>query len=278
MAPSVVVATTLLYLAAPNPTNPWSKGYRVHRGRIHVPIEAAVRPTTLPADQFEIRIQSQVVNTETDLWRVPLEATAGYGVSDDVEIGIRLLRLRLTSAQDSDTGGLIPPSVFVKTRGVIERLEVGAFADLELPLEGFKAFDFGAFSRFHLGQVARIDLGFRIGLRYDEDQTTWPVQMPTELLINLSPFVAIAGGMRVEWFDIAEVDLISVRPTGRLLYVIGDCSQSPLWQLEAFIEGNPTRQPDPWVRTYDIEQLSVGLRLVMFFDDPSNSSVHETKF
>lgn len=263
------MAAALLCLGYPG-SEPWQLGYRAPRGRVHVPLVAAARPTTLPKDQFEIRIQSQITNTEDDLWRVPMEARAGYGVFDDLELGIRLIRLSLNSADDTESGGLIAPTVYAAGRTVIERMELGGLIDIELPLEGFRATDLEGFFRFHFGEYAHLDIRGRAGILYEDGITTWPAQIPAELLANLTPRVALGLGTRIEWQDLGEIDLYSIRPKGRLLYTIGDVTKSPLWQLEAFLESSPTLQPDRSRRVGDIDQFSFGIRLVMFFDDPSN--------
>ena len=264
----VVTAACLLNAATPEPTDPWKPGYRVPKARVHLPLEAAARPTTLPRDQFAVRFESRVTNTTREMWRVPIEAGAGYGVFDDLEVGLRLLRLRLTSADDSDEGGLEAPTAYVAGRVVFGRLELGALLDIELPLEGFRATDLVGFGRFHLGTIAHIDIRAQGGVRL-EDATTWPGQVPAEVLVNVNPRLAFGGGIRVEWLDLGRFDQVTIRPTAKMSYTIGEVTNSPLWQLEAFFEGAPNTEARSME---DIDQVSFGLRLVLFFDDPSDNN------
>lgn len=235
--------------------------------RLKLPIAAALRPATVPNDHFAVRF-SGTFRTWPGVWSLPLMAGAGYGLSDHFEVGTALLRFTLAEADSGIPGsdGLAAPTLYGAARLPLEALELGARADIELPLEGFRAASLGTFARLHLGAAARADLELGTTLFYDGRVVTWPSGADLAVTVNLLERWALVGGVTLRSDDLAEGALRAAPRVGTLV-TIGQAAAPPLFDLEAALifPSASVRGPDR-----PIEGWGAVLSLTLFFDDPND--------
>lgn len=270
IGPVTLTSTLLAVLLSQSGGEPWRPGHRFRDARIQLPLPAAARPLTLPADHFGIRFDGRLLRTEDHNWRGPLEAGAGYGVTDHIEVGLRLLRLTLVEAGDRE-GGLQSPAVYGAGRLVFGPAEIGGLAEVELPFSGFQAADVGGFFRLHGGRWSRLDLGARLGGRFDSPARA-TLTAPLEGLLSLGPRLAVGGGVAIESDDLFGITDLRLRPQGRLVVTLGDRQGVPLLDLEARFLG-----PAAQLRASpEALEFSAGLSVVLFFDDLSDDPGFES--
>lgn len=230
--------------------------------RLRLPKAAALRPTTTPRDHFEVRFSAGVRAGDALPWEAPLGAGARYGLTDEVEIGLRLLRLTLAEAS-SGAGGLASPTALAAARLPLGPLEIGGLVEVDIPVDGFDLLDVGVFARLHVQSVARLDLGARMGGRFAEG-TRFPLRAPAEVLFSLGDSLALGGGAVLASSDLAGEPDLWVQPTAQLLLTLGRLSAPPLVDVGLRFEGPSLR-----LRGEDRPIGLAGLvTLSLFFDDP----------
>jgi hypothetical protein len=221
------------------------------------------RPGTLPEDHFEVRFSGAGA---ADGQRASgfLLAEADYGLSDVLQIGISLIRLRLVEAGRPD-GGLEAPLLRGRARAVAGPLELGALASVGVPLEGFERIDAGGFAWLHVAGLARLELEAEVGARF-ENPTRVPLRVPARFVLGLGRRLALGGGARLEASHLGEGDL-QLCPTAELILTLGDLDHPPLWSISAAVEGPPValRGADPG------DEMLARLGLSLFFDDPGDA-------
>ncbi|MEL6187905.1 MAG: hypothetical protein AAFU79_25050 [Myxococcota bacterium] len=226
---------------------------------------AAVRPATVPDDHFAVRFSGTLL-TRPGQWSAPLVAGAGYGLTDNFEIGTALLRFTLAEAESGVPGadGLTAPTIYGAARLPLGPVELGGRAELELPLEGFRALSAGTFVRFHFGSVARVDLSAEATLFYDGVEVSWPSVGDLGATFNLLERWALTGGLSFRSDDLGA-DLRAVPRVGTLV-TLGQPSSPPLLDLEVALLFPAAALTGP-----DFEEGWGGsLILTLFFDDPAD--------
>lgn len=103
-----------------------------------MPLRAVERPLTLLEDHFALQPDVLVTKVGDTAW-VGLFVGAGYGIDDDFEIGITLLRLTLSKDPSS---GIDSPTGYLAYRLIDGPLELALKAELEIPVDD--AVDFAA--------------------------------------------------------------------------------------------------------------------------------------
>lgn len=227
---------------------------------VRLPIAEVARPTTVPADHFAVRALASAYRIHTR-WRGPVGLEAGYGIDDHLEVGIRLVQLVLAEASDP-AGRLGSPRVYGRGRLELGPVELGALLDIELPLEGFRALDLGAFARAHLGPWAALDVAIDGGVRLP-DPTQWPAATTVRLGVSPLERLSIAAAARWDSLDLSVAFEPALRAEGQLQLTLGETEDGPLWDLVAFARSPVLVGPE------DGPGLEAGLRLVMWVPDSS---------
>ena len=126
--------------------------------RTRMPVRLVERPLTLSRHTYGMIFDLEVTQVSAGVPLARFTGGAGYGINEDLEVGIILLNVSFSKAQDS---GLHVPNLFVKQRlvsGVVELAIVGA---ADLPLSSPFRLSLGLPLRIHLGRFARIDVAAR---------------------------------------------------------------------------------------------------------------------
>lgn len=91
------------------------------------------RPLNLPEDTFDLRFLGGYAQLRSDVFAADLEAGAGYGVYDELELGLRLLRVTMSPEKDT---GLERPTGYIRYRPIDGIFGLAASAEVELPTSG----------------------------------------------------------------------------------------------------------------------------------------------
>lgn len=250
-------AAVWLFAAALLPSGPET------HARVDLPLATAARPTTLPKDLFGVYLDTRLRH-QPPWWNLPLAVGAGYGVEDQLEVGIELIRLTFADGDDPEARDLTAPLVYGRGHVDLGPLELGGGVGLELPLSGFRALDGELFARLHFADLARLDLAGRLGGRFD-DPTRALLDAEASATFSLHPRFALTVGGHLDSLRLfAETDL-AVRPRAEAIFTVGDRNAPPLVDVALSFEGPATRLEG------DVEGRSsfeIGLSVVLFFDDP----------
>lgn len=251
--------------SASGPDAPWQPDWGRRTGRLRVPLAASARPATTPEDHFEIFFSGGASFSGSDVRGLVL-AEADYGFTDQLEIGISLLRMNLVEA-DEEGGGLESPIVRGRARVALGPFELGGGAAVGLPLDGFRRADVEGFAAFHAAQLLRVDLRLSAGGRFDADRAEWPAATELRVVINPVDRLALEAGARLETPDLGRLDL-GLRPFGRIELALGARASPPVWAFFIKAEGPAAELRGPTDRFVDDLRLEGGLTL--FFDDPND--------
>jgi hypothetical protein len=148
------------------------------------------RPITLPEDMFGLLFDLGVTQLSRGTPLVAFDAGAGYGVTSDLEVGVILVPLTLSSDESS---GLGEPRIFAEHRLVGGVFELSARLEVELPLSPPYRLDAAVPFLVHLGGIARLDgaLAFRAG--YD-NKLLPEAGIPLELTFQIARRLALSAG------------------------------------------------------------------------------------
>lgn len=235
--------------------------------RVRLPRPFVERPLTVPADHFEVRLTGAFRSEVGGDWSVPLLAGAGYGFTDDIELGVELIRLSLVPANsESPDSDFLAPTVYGSGKLTLGAVDLGTRLDIELPLQGLRAAELRLLGRLRLARRIRFDLGWSLGVVAQDGDAAWPSQLPIELSIQVVPSLAVRGGGRLASDDLwRRTDLRFVGEAG-LVWTVGNRARPPLVDLKASllfpsvaVRGDPRQ-----------EGWGFGLAGILYFDDPTN--------
>jgi hypothetical protein len=119
-----------------------------------MPVRAVDRPVTLLEDHFGLEPDLYVTRAgETAV--VGIFLGAGYGVSNDMEVGLNLIRLTLS---EDPSSGIDAPSGYITYRLLDSQLELAVKGEVEVPVND--AIDFAASvpMRLHVGSLLAVNL------------------------------------------------------------------------------------------------------------------------
>lgn len=182
-----------------------------------LPLAWAERPLTLTgqtirADGAFALTRAAVVRTDTSTgFPVPghetylaLHLGAGYGITDDIEVGAEVLPLLLSPSVVYDD-----PSLYALFRFVSGFADLGATVGVRFPVEGVLTFLPGIPVRLHLSPSVRLDTGalleIAIADRVDADNV--PIltpRVPVELSVSATPQIFLGAGTGWLFPDVTE--------------------------------------------------------------------------
>jgi hypothetical protein len=159
-----------------------------------MPLRAVDRPLTLLEDHFGLAPEV-FVTRHGDEALVGVFAGAGYGVTDDLEVGLTLIRLTLSS--DPDTG-LDAPTGYVEYRLLDSIFELSARAELELPINSGIDFAVAVPMRLHVASLFRLDLEPRF---YGTIASPYTIRttVPAELRVQLGDRFSVGALASITW-------------------------------------------------------------------------------
>jgi hypothetical protein len=194
----------LLLLAQPDKPSP-------------VPLAFVDRPLTTPEDSFEL-IFELAYSQLSDRWPVVLgEAGARYGIQDDFEVGVRLLRVSMSPAPDT---GLENPMGFLRYRVVRGTLELAGYVETEIPFGGTYEANARVEMMVRVGRIARLDFGPTVGLLAD-DPMRYRLNAPLELAFQLGDHVKLSAVGILEMYDLSRPRNVLGRAGVRFAYTFG---------------------------------------------------------
>lgn len=175
------------------------------------------RPLTMPEDTFAILFE--VGASQLDV-RAPVvfgEAGARYGHTENLEIGMRLLRLAMSPAPDT---GLDNPMGFLRYRLLSGAFELAGYLEAEIPVGGIYEANARVESLLRLGRIARVDLALEAGILVEEP-LRFVASVPLQLSFQLGEHVRISAVGIVEMRDVERPEDLLGRAGLRFAYTFG---------------------------------------------------------
>lgn len=238
----------------------------VEQRQVSLPLAHNARPLTLPEDMFDVFLDSGITQLSPQLVEVALGAGARYGVTDDLEVGVRLLRVTLSESRSS---GLGRPTAFTQLRADLGAVELSGRFELELPTSAGPLVSWLSLPALvRAGPYVRLDVAptlvARTGAAWQWALTT-PVVLSGQVLPKLRIFVA------------GELGLPDLRTGRDLLLAVGGGAAwtfggpRPSAELEARVTGPAValageRPDDPAYGNY----FAGALTLRLFFAGPTD--------
>lgn len=193
------------------------------RGWIEEPRRAMVlrfsdRPLTLPRDTFALFGIAGGGLLNPSIPAGTLRVGAGYGVDEDLEVGLVLLRTTLSKLPDT---GLEAPSVFGRYRFVRGFAELAGTAELAIPVgEGALWAAAELALRLHLFGFGRLDVAPRF-TSYFTRERIGEVDVPVELGVQLGPHFALVVAPALVIPDVTQ-RAVALRPAAKAVITFGD--------------------------------------------------------
>lgn len=169
-----------------------------------LPLPFARRPLTLTArtlradaDFSVSQVSVSFLGATASSTVVGLRLGAGFGITDDLEVGATLIPLTLSPEFNYNA-----PSIYGAYRFVRGDIDVGARLDLVFPVNGDFGLRAGVPVLFHLGEGARLDTGAFIELSFG-DTLGKALSIPVAFTANLNPnlFLGARTGLLLPNFD-----------------------------------------------------------------------------
>jgi hypothetical protein len=169
-----------------------------------LPLPLARRPLTLTrntlradADLTLAHLQISLLGGTGSSNALGLSLGAGYGITDDLEVGATVIPLTL-----SPDFAYNAPSVYGTYRFLHGDVDVGAQLALTLPIDRDFGLGVGVPVLFHLGEAARLDTGAFLGLTFG-DALGKGLTIPIAFTYNLNPnlFLGARTGVLLPNFD-----------------------------------------------------------------------------
>lgn len=181
-----------------------------------LPVSFVDRPLTIPREIFDVGLSLSGTQWthDAELWFVGAEAL--YGVDDDFEVGLRLLRAGISRAPGT---GLDAPTGLVAYRYFKSRfVELGASAEVEIP------FDPEADLWAHLPALVRpspwLRLDFEPGLHARTARRwAWSLTSPIAVAVQPSAAFRVFGLVALTVPDVRMFNALLFAPGGGLGYV-----------------------------------------------------------
>lgn len=171
------------------------------------------------------------LTTTTHDVAVGLALGAGFGITDDLEVGAEALPFELSPSFEYRR-----PSVYGLFRFVSGPVDVGGLLRVVMPVEGDLTLYGGIPVLMHLSSAVRLDTGLFVDLTFADraDETDSPhlsFVLPIELAINATPEVFFGVGTTVFLADVTE-DLGSGQQAGVFVgYTVPAAADAPLADL-----------------------------------------------
>ena len=183
-----------------------------------MPLAFVDRPLTTPADSFEL-IFELAYSQLSDRWPVVTgEAGARYGIDENFEVGIRLLRVSMSPAPNT---GLENPMGFLRYRLVDGLFELAGYIESEIPFGGVYEANLRIETLTRVGRIARLDFGPTVGL-LGEDPIRFRAWAPLELAFQIGDHVKLSAIGIVELYDLNRARNVLGRAGLRFAYTFGE--------------------------------------------------------
>ncbi|MBI2377356.1 MAG: hypothetical protein HYV07_25365 [Deltaproteobacteria bacterium] len=166
------------------------------RPKHFVQISHAERPITLPARHFGLDFSLDYTRLNKRVPLTVLRASGGYGVSDDLEVGVELIEW---SFSPDPRSGLGAPTAWVGYRLVSGLFEAAAVLEGDVPIAGIRL-EARLPMILRLGEYGRFDSA--PGVRAAVAASIVPtVTLPVAASLQLGPRFRLFGGAAVIWDD-----------------------------------------------------------------------------
>lgn len=169
-----------------------------------LPLSYAQRPLTLTrhtlrgdVDLTIAHLQVSVLGTTASSTAVGLALGAGFGITEDLEVGATVIPLTLSPDFQYNA-----PSLYGMYRFVRGTVDVGARLTLIMPVDRDFGLNVGVPVLFHLGDNARLDTGAFLSLNFG-DPLGKALSIPVAFTANLNPnlFLGARTGFILPEFD-----------------------------------------------------------------------------
>ena len=169
-----------------------------------LPLPFARRPLTLTARTLRADVNFGVSQLSVSILGATATSTvvglslgAGFGITDDLEVGATLVPLTLSPEFRYNA-----PSIYGAYRFVRGDIDVGARLDVVFPVNGDFGLSAGVPVLFHLGEGARLDTGAFLDLSFG-DTLGKGLRIPIAFTANLNPnlFLGARTGILLPNFD-----------------------------------------------------------------------------
>jgi len=169
-----------------------------------LPLSFARRPLTLTRNTLRVDAEFVISHTEVTFLGttssstgVGLSAGAGFGITEDLEVGATVLPLTLSPDFQYNR-----PSVYGTYRFLRGDVEVGARLALSLPINGDFGINVGVPVLLHLGDTMRLDTGVFLQLT-TSDPLGKSLNIPLAFTANINPnlFIGARTGLLFPDFD-----------------------------------------------------------------------------
>jgi hypothetical protein len=200
--------------APPRDEAPVAPALTLERG---VRLRFVDRTLTVPRDWFALDANLGYERLNPSSPVVALASGASYGVDDDLQVGIQLLRLTMSPNPSS---GLEQPRTNLTYRFVRSVFEMGVSGELEIPTSSQYTFAAGLPAMLHIASFARVDLSPKVVVS-DQPSWTFSAVMPASLRIQIIDALSIGVDPFLSIPDLRKRDLL-IRFGGRASYTISD--------------------------------------------------------
>lgn len=199
------------------------------------PIRYAARPLTLVDGLFRLDFFGGGGRIDRTDLAFQLSAGAGYGISDDFEIGLVLIDAVLSPAQDS---GLAEPSGYLRYRLLSGVVQAAAEIQGALPTDGRWRFTAATPMLIAIAQTVRFDLRPEIIAAQVPDWTTfWAADALVSVQL-LDTWRIFAGARWIDEISGPTEPLVS--PVGGLVFTLRSGAR-PVGDFEARVQGPAQR-------------------------------------
>lgn len=154
-----------------------------------VPVALVDRPLTTPEDTFELVFVLGGSQLEPRAPVVFAESGARYGITSDLEVGTRLLRVSFSPARNT---GLDNPTAYVRYRVLSGVLELGGQVESEIPFGGVYTAAARIDLLLRIAPVARIDLRPEV-VMFAETRYRFAGLAPLEIGFQIGDHVRLAA-------------------------------------------------------------------------------------
>ena len=193
------------------------------------PIPFAARPLTLHEGLFRLDFVAGGGQIDRKDIAFDLLAGAGYGIDDNFEVGIALINLIVSPAEDT---GLVDPSGYLQYRFLSGLFQAAGRLDAVIPTNGKVGFTGSVPMQLSIADIVRIDLRPDATIAQSPDWTyTWGAD--GTLSVQILDRWRVFGGVRVQdEFDGPFQPLIQARG-GTAVTIGGD--RNPAGDVELFV-------------------------------------------
>ena len=197
----------------------------------HVPIRHAARPLTLVDGLFRLDFFVGGGQIDRRDLAFQLAAGAGYGISDDFEIGLVLIDAVVSPAQDS---GLGEPFGYLRYRLLSGPLQIAGQIEGQLPTDGQWRFEAAVPLQLSILRTIRFDLIPQISAEQVPDWTGfWSAEAELSVQI-LDVWRIYAGGRSID--EISGPFEPLVQPLGGTVVTLTS-DRRPLGDLDVRVQG-----------------------------------------